>query len=303
MTRIVFMGSPAFAVPSLRAITSKYSVVGVVTQPDRPAGRGRALRPPPVKVEATAQNLPVIQPNKLSEPGAMDRLRAWAPDLVVVAAFGQLLRAEALNLPAHGCINIHASLLPRWRGAAPIQAAIAAGDLETGITIMKMDVGLDTGDILAQRRTPIRADDTGESLSERLAAIGAYLLVDTLPSFLSGTLVPQPQDGARATKAPSLKKEDGRLDPSLPADALERQVRAHVPWPGAYTMWGNTRLKVNRAHVAMVGNAAAGSRIVLDNQPALAASSGVLVLDEVQPEGRKRMSGRDFLLGARGWSG
>jgi methionyl-tRNA formyltransferase len=301
MTRIVFMGSPEFAVPSLRALTKEHEVIGVVTQPDRPAGRGRGLRPPAIKREAVALGLPVIQPNKLSEAPAMQQFRAWAPDLIVVAAFGQLLRPELLALPSAGCLNVHASLLPRWRGAAPIQAAIASGDAETGVTIMKMDQGLDTGAIILQRSLVIEAQDTGGSLTERLSQLGAEALVAAVKGYLSGALQPQPQDEAHATKAPILRKEDGLLDLNLEAEALERRVRAFHPWPGAFIMWEGGRLKVHRAHVVR-SDAAKGRRAVIEWQPALATAKGLLVLDDVQPEGKKSMPGAAFLAGARDWA-
>ncbi|MFH1184782.1 MAG: methionyl-tRNA formyltransferase [Chloroflexota bacterium] len=300
MTRIVFVGSPDFAVPSLRVLIREYRVVGVVTQPDRPAGRGREMRPPPIKLEAAELRLPVIQPERLTDPVAVRRVKDWAPDLIVVAAFGQLLRPELLELPAQGCVNVHASLLPRWRGAAPIQAAIAAGDAEAGVTIMRMDQGMDTGGILSQRSLRVDAQDTTGSLSGKLSQLGAELLAETLPGYLSGEVRPQPQDSTRATKAPILKKEDGLLDPELPADMLERRVRAFNPWPGAHIMWENGRLKIHRAHVLRV-SAPTGRRIVVEEQPALATADGVLVFDEVQPAGRTPMHGRAFLLGARSW--
>ena len=299
MTRIVFMGSPEFAVPSLRALKRKYPVVGAVTQPDRPAGRGRTLRPPAIKSAAAELQIPAIQPERLSDPSALQQIQAWAPDLIVVAAFGQLLRSEVLELPAHGCLNVHASLLPRWRGAAPIQAAIASGDLETGVTIMRMDEGLDTGGILSQARIPIEPQDTGGSMTAKLSQLGAELLVSTLPEYLAGRVEPLPQDGTQATKAPMLKKEDGLLDPASPAEHLERRVRAYNPWPGAYILWEGERLRVQQAHVEGT-EAEAGSRLVIDEQPALATSQGTLVLDEVHPAGRKPMTGRAFLVGTRG---
>jgi methionyl-tRNA formyltransferase len=300
MTRVVFMGSPEFAVPSLRALTREYKVVGVVTQPGRPAGRGRALKTPAIKLEASALGLATIQPNQLSEPSTIQRIRDWAPEVIVVVAFGQLLRREMLDLPAHGCINVHASLLPRWRGAAPIQAAIVAGDAESGVTIMRMDEGLDTGPMIAQSRVAIDPQDTGGSLADKLAHLGAEMLPTALGGYLSGSLVPQPQDAAQATKAPLLKKEDGRLDPSQPAEVLERRVRAFNPWPGAFISLDEGNLKVHRAHVVRAEHAS-GLRLALDGKPALGTTDGSLVLDEVQPAGKRPMRGEDFLLGARGW--
>jgi len=301
MTRIVFMGSPQFAVPSLRVVARAHTVVGVVTQPDRPAGRGREVRAPAIKMEAADLGLPLIQPEKLSTPGVFQRLQEWAPDVIVVVAVGQILRSDFLGLPARGCVNVHASLLPRWRGAAPIQAAIAAGDRQTGVTIMEMDEGMDTGGIISQRSISIDAQDTGGSLSTKLSQLGAELLPATLDGYLAGDLRARPQDASRATRAPLLKKEDGLLDAALPAEVLERRVRAFDPWPGAYIMWERERLKVRRAHVAGT-DGQAGMRVVIGGQPALATTEGLLVLDEVQPPGKKPMNGRAFLMGARVWA-
>jgi methionyl-tRNA formyltransferase len=294
------MGSPEFAVPSLRGLAQKYRVAGVVSQPDRAAGRGQGVKRPPVKALALALGLPLIQPEKLNRPEAMQQLRQWAPDLVVVAAFGRILRPEVLALPPHGCVNVHASLLPRWRGAAPIQAAILAGDAQAGVTVMKMDAGVDTGAMIAQRAIPIEPDDTGGSLSEKLARLGAELLVETLPDYLSGRLPLQPQDESLATRAPILKKEDGRLDFSRPAAELARRVRAFQPWPGAFFEWGGSTLKVLRAHPA-AGQAPAGAQRVHEGSPAVGTGDGLLVLDEVQPAGRKTMPGKAFLAGGRAW--
>src|SRR5512142_279203 len=201
MPRVVFMGSPEFATPILRGLAEKFQVVGVATQPDRPAGRGRQLTPPAVKVLAQELGLPLIQPPKLRAPEAMEQLRAWQPDLIVVAAFGQILRKDVLWLPRFGCINVHASLLPRWRGAAPIQAAILAGDEQTGVTIMQMDEGVDTGPTLAQQALPIGPDDTTGSLAGQLSALGEGLLLETLPGYLSGEIKPRPQKSEGATYA------------------------------------------------------------------------------------------------------
>jgi methionyl-tRNA formyltransferase len=276
------------------------NVVGVITQPDRASGRGRELKAPPVKVLAQELGLPVMQPEKLKQPEAMEQLRAWAPDLIVVAAFGQLLRKDVLELPRYGCINVHASLLPRWRGAAPINAAILAGDDETGVTIMQMDVGLDTGPMLSKRSIRLTPTDTAGSVFERLSTLGADLLLETLPDYLSGKLVPQPQPEEGMTYAPMLKKEEGKLDFASDVNELERRVRAFNPWPGAYMDYDGAMLKVHRTHVEQ-GNAETGQRLVVQNQPAVGARGGVLVLDEVQPAGKKSMSGKSFLAGARQW--
>ncbi len=302
--RVVFMGSPEFAVPSLRRLAANYALIGVVTQPDKPAGRGRELKPPAVKSLALELGLPVMQPRRLREAEAMDQLQAWAPDLIVVTAFGQILRPAVLDLPRFGCINVHASLLPRWRGAAPINAAILHGDPQTGVTIMRMDPGVDTGPVLSQRAMPILPDDTALSLGQRLSELGAELLVQTLPGYLDGDLQPQPQEETGATYAPMMQKEDGALDFFRPAEALARQVRAFYPWPSAYTEWPGGLLKVLRAHPApatLAGNLATGGRTVVDGLPAVRAGEDLLVLDEVQPAGKKPMPGSAFLQGARNW--
>ena len=299
-TKIVFMGSPEFALPTLRSLTEHYLIAGVITQPDQPAGRGRVLTPPPIKVLAAQLGLPVIQPRRLHDPEAMEKLHAWDPDLIVVAAFGQILRPNVLSLPPHGCINVHASLLPRWRGAAPIQAAILFGDAKTGVTIMKMDPGIDTGPTLSCRALPIDPDDTTATLSPKLAQLGAGLLLDTLPAYLHGELLPQPQDDSQATYAPILKKEDGALDFNQSAEYLLRKVRAYNPWPGAYMDWARGTLKVHRAQ-AVDGSAAPGETVRIGNLPAVGTVTGLLVLDEVQPPGKKAMPGQVFLNGARDW--
>jgi methionyl-tRNA formyltransferase len=301
MVRAVFMGSPGFALPSLRALSDAYDLVGIVTQPDRASGRGRAVKMPPVKTLALELGIPVMQPERLRAPEAMERLQKWSPDLIVVAAFGQILKKDVLDLPRFGCINVHASLLPRWRGAAPINAAILHGDEETGVTIMQMDAGLDTGPMLAQRSIRLTRDDTAGSVTETLSHLGADLLIETLPDYLSGKITPQPQPEEGVTYAPMLKKEDGRLDFTRDANELERQIRAFHPWPGAFMDFDGTLLKVHRAHVE-AGSAEAGKKLIVQNQPAVGARNGLLVLDEVQPAGKKFMNGKSFLSGARNWA-
>jgi methionyl-tRNA formyltransferase len=301
MTSVVFMGSPDFSLPTLRALSAAYDVVGVVTQPDRASGRGRELKAPPVKTLALELGIPVMQPEKLRQPEAMEQLRKWNPDLIVVAAFGQILRREVLELPRYGCINVHASLLPRWRGAAPINAAILHGDEETGVTIMVMDVGLDTGPMLSKRSIRLTRDETAGSAFERLSRLGADLLVETLPDYLSGKLTPMPQPEEGVTYAPMMKKEEGRLDFTQDAESLERRVRAFNPWPGAFMDFDGTLLKIHRARVE-VGLAPVGQRLVVQDQPAVGAGGGLLILEEVQPAGKKTMSGRAFLAGARQWA-
>jgi len=301
MIKVVFMGSPDFSLPTLRALADVYEVVGVVTQPDRASGRGRELTPPPVKLLAQELKIPVIQPEKLRQPEAMEQLRLWNPDLIVVTAFGQILKKDVLYLPRFGCLNVHASLLPRWRGAAPINAAILHGDEETGITIMKMDVGLDTGPILTQRSIPLTREDTAGSVFEKLSHLGADLLIETLPDYLSGKLEPVPQPEEGMTYAPMLKKEEGQLDFTHSAEELERRARAFNPWPGAFMDFDGTLLKIHRAHVEPE-DAKVGQRLVYRDQPAVGAANGLLILDEVQPAGKKPMSGKSFLAGARHWA-
>jgi len=301
-TKVVFMGSPDFAVPTLRALARNFTVVGVVTQPDRPAGRGHKVVATSVKVLSQELGIPTIQPQRLyKDPDAMSQLRAWNPDVIVVAAFGQILKPEVLDLSPYGCINVHGSLLPRWRGAAPLNAAILHGDTETGITIMKMDAGLDTGPMLSKRAIPIKEGDTAGSLSEKMADLGAELLIETLPPYLRGETHLKPQDDALVTYAPTLKKADGELDFGQSAVQLARKVRAFDPWPGTYFQWSGTPLKVHAAHPVDQPTPGVGTRIVHDQLPAVGTVEGLLVLDVVQPAGKKSMPGDVFLRGARDW--
>jgi len=295
------MGSPVFSLPVLRVLSNAYDIVGVVTQPDRASGRGRELKAPAVKTLALELGIPVMQPEKLRQPEAMEQLQAWRPDLIVVAAFGQILKKDVLYLPRFGCINVHASLLPRWRGAAPINAAILHWDEETGVTIMQMDVGLDTGPMLTQRAIRLTPEDTAGSVFEKLSALGADLLIETLPDYISGKIKPIPQPEEGVTYAPMIKKEEGLLDFSRPAEELERRVRAFNPWPGAFMDFEGTLLKVHRARVE-AGDASVGQRLIYRDQPAIGAGGGILILEEVQPAGKKTMSGKSFLAGARNWA-
>lgn len=299
--RVVFMGSPDFALPSLRSLAEAHHVVGVVTQPDRAAGRGRELKAPPVKTLAFELGIPIIQPRSLREPEAVSQLQAWKPDLIVVAAFGQILKKDVLELPQYGCVNVHASLLPRWRGAAPIQAAVLAGDEETGVTIMKMDAGLDTGPMLAMRKIRIQLDDTAGSLFGALSTLGADLLIETLPAYMDGKIASQPQPGDGVTYAPMLKKEDGRLDFTQSAVDLERRIRAMNPWPAAWFEWNGNPLKVMRGIVGGGKGLGSGIRLIVEGRPAVSCAEGVLILEEVQPPGKKVMTGQAFLSGARIW--
>ncbi len=299
--RAVFMGSPDFALPVLKVLAENVRVVGVITQPDRPAGRGKVLTPPPVKLLAEQLGMEIIQPNRLKEPETLEKLFAWKPDLIVVAAFGQILRQNVLDLPRLGCINVHASLLPRWRGAAPIQAAILAGDSHSGVTIMKMDAGIDTGAILGQATTPITDEDTAGTLSARLAVLGAQLLIDTLPGYVSGSVLAVTQNNELATYASMLKKEDGELKFDQSAAKLERLVRAFQPWPSTYFFVHNEMVKVLEACVTENYDLKAGQRGVWSGLPIIGTHDGALVLQVVQPAGKKPMTGDVFLRGARNW--
>jgi methionyl-tRNA formyltransferase len=302
MARIVFMGTPEFAVPTLEALVDAHRVVGVVTQPDRRAGRGRELRASPVKQAALARGLPLFQPRTLRQPEAVAQLEAWKPDVIVVAAFGQILRQDVLDLPPHGCLNVHASLLPRWRGAAPVAAAIRAGDAVTGVTIMKMDAGLDTGLVLGQSEpVDIKPDDTRATLKERLAHVGANLLIRVLPAYLAGDLAPRPQAEDGVTHAPQLRKEDGRIDWHASAVEIDRHVRAVAPWPGAFTRLGGKQLKVLEATPlpGWRGDAPPGTIVALADGCAVATGKGALRLEEVQLAGKRPMDIEAFLCGQR----
>lgn len=303
--RVVFMGTPAFALPTLEALVCYHHVVGVVTQPDKEAGRGRMLTPPPVKTAACAYGLPVIQPKTLRDPAAVEQIRAWAPDVIVVAAFGQLLRPNVLEISPHGCLNVHASLLPKYRGAAPIAAAILAGETVTGVTIMRIDPGLDSGPIIAQRAEPIRPDDTTGTLSERLARLGAELLIEVLPSWLAGTIQAVPQDDSAATFAPRIRKEDGRLDWTQPAVELERKVRAFSPWPGAFTTLGGEVLHIRAAALAEADAPGEPGQVVAlpGGRIGVVTGAGVLELREVQLAGKRAMGAADFARGRRDFIG
>ncbi len=298
------MGTPELACDSLRALHTSPAceVLQVVTQPDRPKGRDLKLTPSPVKSLAVSLGLPVLQPERARDPGFLQVLAALKPELIAVAAFGQILPPAILELPTHGCLNVHTSLLPRYRGAAPIQWAILNGDSHTGVTIMKMDVGLDTGGILSQEKTEIAPGDTAETLHNRLAQIGARLLVSTIPEYVEGRLTPVSQDNALATHAPKIKKEHGHIDWTTPATTLWNRVRGLVPWPGAFCYMpaangGKTLLKVWSAEVTS-GTGKPGS-ILEAGQGKLIVACGTdaLSLTTLQREGGRRMATRDFLAG------
>ncbi len=306
--RIVFMGTPEFAVPTLQVLAEHYEVVGVVTQPGRPSGRGRKLKPSPVQVMAERHDLPLMSPRTLRDPASQAALAAWRPDVIVVAAFGQILPPAVLEWPPAGCVNVHASLLPRWRGAAPIAAAILAGDQETGVTIMRMDEGLDTGPLLRQASLVIADDDTRQTLTEKLSQLGARLLAETLPDWLAGKIVPQSQDALLVTYAPQISKAQGLVDWQTKTLAIERKVRAFYPWPAAFTYWQGAPLKILEAAVAVDNSAAPqsalpGTVLALDTGPAVVTGDGLLRLVTVQPAGKRPMPAKAFTRGARGFVG
>jgi methionyl-tRNA formyltransferase len=299
--RIVFMGSPDFSVPILEGLAEQYQVVGVVTQPDRPSGRGRVMTPPPVKLLAEKLGISVMQPQKLRLPEAFEQLVGWKPDAIIVAAFGQILRQNVLDLPEFGCINVHASYLPRWRGAAPIQAAILSADDFTGVSIMRMDAGIDTGPVFHQEKVDILNEDTAITLGKRLSQTGRKALLEVLPGIFEGRITARMQDDSQATYASMLKKEDGLLDWSQPAQVLERIVRAYNDWPGAYTLWNEQILKVKQTVVVPITNPTPGKHILFQGKPAVETSEGALCLLELQPAGKKWMNGKDFLNGNPDW--
>lgn len=298
---IVFMGSPNFAATVLDAISEVFHISGIVTQPDKPAGRGKILTPPPVKELAVKLQIPHIQPGRLKDEGVFEQISAWKPDLIIVAAFGQILRNNVLQLPPLGCINVHASYLPRWRGAAPIQAAILAGDESTGVTIMHMDKGIDTGDILRQQVVEILPTDTTESLSIRLANDGAKLLLQTLPDYIQGKIIPQKQDDTQATYAGMIHKEDGVIDLTLSAAEIDRKVRAYFPWPVARLLHRDQEIQVYKTRVEESVYALPGKETTIRKYPAIGTGRGWLILEEVQLPGKKRITGIDYLNGQKSW--
>jgi len=298
MAKVIFMGTPDFSVPVLQRLIADHEVIGVETQPDRAVGRSGKLKPPPVKQVALEHDIPVYQPQKLRKnPEALEELKALGiPDVYVVAAFGQILPQAVLDIPPHGSLNVHASLLPRWRGAAPIQAAIREGDDVTGITIMKMDAGLDTGPMLSKVETEIAPDETGESLHDKLAALGADLMAATLPAYLNGDITPEAQDDEQATFAPQIEKAEGEIDWTWEAVRIERLMRAFTPWPGTYTFWDGKRLKV-LAGEAGPGRGDAGAVVEKDGQVAIGTGDGLFFPARLQLAGGKPLDVGDFVNG------
>lgn len=297
--RIVFWGSPAFAVPTLEALSaSRHEVLGVVTQPDRARGRGGRVSPTPVGLVAAGLGVPVLKPDKPRGDAFLAELGGFEADVFVVAAYGEILGTEVLDLPPLGAYNVHASLLPAYRGAAPVTQAIFDGQTETGITIMRMDAGLDTGPICLQARTPIGPDDTAGSVTERLAALGAQTIVEALDRLERGELVETEQDESGATYAPKVSADRARIDWSAPAAVVERAVRAFDPWPGAWTTWRDERLKVFRVAVAPA-EGAPGELVAVDPDPIVAVGDGAVALLSVQPPGGRRISGGAWSHGHR----
>jgi methionyl-tRNA formyltransferase len=301
--RIAFAGTPHFALPALRVLlASRHRVVGVLTQPDRPAGRGQQLRASPIKLLAAEHGVTVAQPPTLKTAEGRAELARWAPDLLVVVAYGLILPESVLALPRLGCVNIHGSLLPRWRGAAPIQRAILAGDAETGVTIMQLDAGLDTGPMLLDRHRPIHSHDTAGDLHDALAELGAAALAEALEGILAGTLVARPQPAAGATYAPKLEKAEARLDWNTGVIELDRRVRAFNPWPMAETSFAGEPLKVLRARIAdqPASDAAPGTLLgIAEDGLRVACGEGVLAVRELQRAGKRPISARDFANAVR----
>ena len=294
------MGTPEFAVPSLSAlIGAGHEIAAVVTQPDRPSGRGKVLTPPPVKTAAEAAGIPVLQPAKIRTEEFFAELSSYSPDLICVTAYGRILPKSILDLPRHRCVNAHASLLPKYRGAAPINWAIVRGESVTGVTTMLMDEGMDTGDMLLRREVAIKDDDTGETLSRKLSTVGGELLVETLALLEEGKLSPEKQDESLATYAPIIKKEDGLIDWSLPARDIRNLVRGMLPWPGAYTSLGGKMLKIFRA--ALSEGEGQPGEVIKSGSGILRVATGKGALDvlELQIEGGKRLETAAFLVGRK----
>lgn len=298
------MGTPEISCRSLEQIhgDNRFQILAVVTQPDRPGGRELKLSSPSVKVLAQKFNLPILQPQKARDNGFIGELRALKPDLIVVVAYGQILPQELLDVPACGCLNVHASLLPKYRGAAPIQWAIANGDVETGVTIMKMDSGLDTGPILAMHRTRIFPEDDSQSLHDRLAQMGAQLLLATIPDYVSGKIPPRPQPAEGATYAAKIKKEDGLIDWRLPAGKIVDRLRAFAPWPGAYSFFGvagSVPVLIKTWKAAIVGKSGRPGEVLSASRDGLIVACGAdaIQIFELQREGGRRLTTEQFLAG------
>ncbi|MGC8829409.1 MAG: methionyl-tRNA formyltransferase [Verrucomicrobiia bacterium] len=302
--RTIFMGTAAFAVPSLEALINCHFIdlVALVTQPDKAAGRNLKIQPSAVKQVALSYNIPILQPEKARDENFINQLGELQPNLIIVAAYGQILPKSILDLPAYGCLNVHASLLPKYRGAAPIQWAIINGETETGVTIMKIDEGMDSGDIVAQRSTPITPEDTAETLHNRLAQIGSELLIETIPPYINGKIKPTPQDHTHATYAPKITKEHGHIDWSLPASAILNRIRAFIPWPGAYTFLEDggkkQMLKIWEAAIENKSGNQPGAIIeVKKDSFTVCCGKDALKVLAIQPENGKLMKTSEYLAG------
>jgi methionyl-tRNA formyltransferase len=300
--RIVFMGTPEVAAFSLeRLFEAPEPVVGVVTQPDRPAGRGRKTILSPVRRVAEIRGVPTLAPEKIRDPSFFDVLSKWTPDLIVVVAYGRILPRQILELAPHGCLNVHYSLLPKYRGAAPVPWAIIGGEEKSGVTTMRLVEKMDAGPIFLQREISVAPNDTTASLQAKLAPVGAELVVETIAGLKAGNLTPQAQDESKVTYAPVLKKEDGLIDWNLPAVSIERRVRGFNPWPSAYTYLAGNLLKIHRARVIEMAEKAAPGEVLKADKEGLwiATGAGALSLEEVQLENRNKMTAREFLNGTR----
>jgi methionyl-tRNA formyltransferase len=304
--RIIFMGTPAFAVPALEMlVVNKFEVAGVYTQPDKVSGRGQTLSAPPVKLAAIKLNLPVFQPDNLKLAVEKERLIGLKPDIIIVAAYGVILPKIVLDLPAHGCINIHPSLLPKYRGVAPVPAAILNGDEFTGVSIMLLDKGIDTGLILAQAQITITAIDSGGMLMEKLSIIGAHLLLDIIPRWQKKEIVPRPQENALASYSRMIEKTDGEINWHRSALEISRQVRAYQPWPGSYTRWQGKQLKIVEAKPISGKSEVPGKVILAADQASIGIETvdGILEVQKVQLEGKRAMSGAEFIRGQKQFVG
>ena len=300
------MGTPDFAVPSLHALIETHEVVGVVTQPDKRAGRGKKLRFSPVKEAALAANIPVYQPKFLRTETAVSPLRDWNADVIIVVAFGQILRPFLLEMPPHGCINVHASLLPRWRGASPIQHAILSGDAESGVTLIQMDKGLDTGSMFVSKAISLHADETAVSLHDRLAALGADMMSRHLDPILAGELNPIAQENDASTYAPMITKADGELNWGETAVSIDRRIRAMTPWPGAFTYWQGKSLKILKAQPLAEQWGATVGQVLYDETRKLTAvctGDGMLQLETIQLAGKRATAVADFMRGRPQFAG
>ncbi|MCY4187448.1 MAG: methionyl-tRNA formyltransferase [Bryobacterales bacterium] len=301
--RAIFIGTPEFAVPSLALLAKHHQVAEVVTQPDRPAGRGRRLAAPPVRQEAEQLSLPAYQPERIRDERVFERLASHAPEVIAVVGYGQMIPKRIRDLPPHGCVNVHSSLLPKYRGAAPVNWALVNGETRTGVTTMRISRQMDAGDILLARSIEILPAERASDLNRRLASLGAKLLIETLQGLQSGTLQPRPQDHEAATFAPLIRREDGLVDWSWPAKSVHDRLRGFDPWPGIYSFFRGKRLRIREAQVAAERESAPGCLAVGEKQVSVGCGQGSLVLEEIQMEGRNAVTAADFARGYRVESG